>query len=307
MNSWSSYEKEKRYTDSWRKYIAEASFSESFAQQKKLYTKYNSLIKNQKLAPPSEAQLKEAISSFPSLQSLSLENILNLNETDLAKIVQEYDGNVQNLTKELSFVFYSIIMNSSLEDIMEQLKEKDEDIEKLQEGLFSSLASVFSNVSKQKKSISSKNADPGGTAKQLKYMDIVKQRAAMAVSLLTVKEYSGKIDQIIKSPTRVDPSQRERKLIDSKKRYAQFVTSILQRVEADRRQEAIINAFVKLLTQGADKTVANYYNNDQQSDLLQTTINQLIDGLNISSDKKQNIRQKNDDLEEDLLDYLNGN
>jgi Tfp pilus tip-associated adhesin PilY1 len=286
----------------WKEFVISES---SFAQQKKQYETYSLLIKNKNLTPPSEAQIKEAVESFPSLKGSSLDNILDLQDDTLTKIVQEYDGDVKNLTKELSFVFYSIITGSSLEDILKNLQ--DSDIEKIEEGLFKSLAGILSSASKQQSRIDSKSAGSSESTKQLKYLDRVKQNAAMAVSLLTVKKYSEKINQIIKKPTTTDPSKRESELINSKKRYAQFLTSILQRVEADRRQEAIINAFVKLLTQGADTTVANYYNNDQQIDLLKKTINQLIDKLKISSDKKENIRNKNDDIEEDLLNYLTGN
>ncbi len=194
MSKWTSFGNEVKYHRMWKEFVISES---SFAQQKKQYETYNLLLKNKNLTPPSEAQMKEAIESFPSLKGSSLYNILNLNDDALTKIVQKYDGDVKNLTKELSFVFYSIITDSSLEDLLQFLEEEDSDIEKIEEGLFSSLAGILSSVSRQQSRIDSKNAGSSESTKQLKYLDRVKQNAAMAVSLLTVKGYSEKINQTI--------------------------------------------------------------------------------------------------------------
>jgi hypothetical protein len=194
MSKWTSFGNKVNYHRMWKEFVISES---SFAQQKKQYETYSLLIKNKNLTPPSEAQIKEAVESFPSLEGFSLDNILDLQDDALTKIVQDYDGDVKNLTKELSFVFYSIITGSSLEELLQFLEEEDSDIEKIEEGLFKSLAGILSSASKQQRRIDSKNAGSGESTKQLKYLDRVKQNAAMAVSLLTVKRYSDQINQII--------------------------------------------------------------------------------------------------------------
>ena len=304
MSKWTSFGNKVNYHRMWKEFVITES---SFAQQKKQYETYSLLIKNKNLTPPSEAQIKEAVESFPSLKGSSLYNILNLNDAELTKIVQEYDGDVKNLTKELSFVFYSIITGSSLEDLLQFLEQEDSDIEKIEEGLFSSLAGILSSASRQQSRIDSKSAGSSESTKQLKYLDRVKQNAAMAVSLLTVKKYSEKINQIIKAPTTTDPSKRKDEIASSKQIYGKFLNALLRRSEPDRRQTAIIKNLVNIISNKDDNTLSDYYNNDQQIDLLKKTINQLIDKLKISSDKKENIRNKNDDIEEDLLSYLTGN